>query len=101
MVKDIRPGTAPSSPAGLFNLNGAIYFNANDGSGATLWKSDGTAAGTVMVKSGLATAGFRVLACSEQIHSRAVEFVGPKLRQASDRLEQHRLDDIHGQALAV
>ena len=32
-------------------FNGAVYFNANDGSsGIELWKSDGTAAGTAMVK---------------------------------------------------
>jgi ELWxxDGT repeat protein len=64
MVKDIRPGTGSSSP-GLGNpnsfsfnppntfiqANGSIYFTADDGvGGAELWKSDGTAAGTVMVK---------------------------------------------------
>ena len=40
------------------------------------------------------------LAFSEQIRGRAVELVGAKLGQASYRLEQDRLDDIHHQALA-
>jgi trimeric autotransporter adhesin len=36
----------------LQNVNGSLYFNANDyGVGAELWKSDGTIAGTSLVKS--------------------------------------------------
>jgi ELWxxDGT repeat protein len=35
----------------LTNINGVLYFTANDGvNGYELWKSDGTAAGTVLVK---------------------------------------------------
>ena len=35
----------------LTNVNGTLFFPANDGTnGDELWKSDGTAAGTVMVK---------------------------------------------------
>ena len=57
LVKDIRPGIA-SSFAGynffateLTNVNGTLFFTANDGiNGFELWKSDGTAAGTVLVK---------------------------------------------------
>jgi ELWxxDGT repeat protein len=54
LVKDIRPGS-PSSSAGnwspLVNVNGTFFFAAHDGSTAIeLWKSDGTAAGTQLVK---------------------------------------------------
>ena len=51
MVKDINPGSSSSGPADLTNVNGTLYFQADDGAhGFELWKSDGTAAGTVMVK---------------------------------------------------
>ena len=51
MVKDIRAGANSSSPLVLTNVNGVLYFLANNGiNGNELWKSDGTAAGTVMVK---------------------------------------------------
>ena len=50
-VKDIFPGRGTSGPSGLDNINGTLYFAADDGTnGEELWKSDGTEAGTVMVK---------------------------------------------------
>lgn len=50
-VKDIRPGALGSNPDHLTDVNGTLYFAANDGkSGIELWKSDGTNAGTVLVK---------------------------------------------------
>lgn len=54
MVKDIWPGSSPGVP-GLFNYcavyNGKLYFPANDGiNGLELWSTDGTSAGTQMVK---------------------------------------------------
>src|SRR5262249_37749447 len=45
LVKDIDPGSAGSDIRELTNVNGTLFFRANDG----LWKSDGTAAGTVRV----------------------------------------------------
>jgi ELWxxDGT repeat protein len=49
MVADINPGGA-SYPWNLTNVNGELYFTANDGThGMELWKSNGTAAGTTMV----------------------------------------------------
>ena len=56
MVKDINivgvVGVG-SNPAGFTVFNGALYFSAYDGpgmNGIELWKTDGTGAGTVMVK---------------------------------------------------
>ena len=54
MVKNIHPGTgqdgAAASPRYLVNINGTLYFSANDGiHGEELWTSDGTPEGTRMV----------------------------------------------------
>ncbi len=51
MVRDIRPGAYGSNPSSLTDVNGTLYFQATDGSnGYELWKSDGTFAGTVLVR---------------------------------------------------
>src|SRR5262249_54140621 len=51
LVKDIYAGSASSSPSNLTNVNGTLFFQANDGThGQELWKSDGTADGTTLVK---------------------------------------------------
>jgi ELWxxDGT repeat protein len=56
-VRDIRPGTQDSSPTHITTFNGALYFRADatpftGGSpGEYLWKSDGTATGTVRIES--------------------------------------------------
>ena len=52
LVKDINPGGASFDPASTStNVNGTLFFTADDGThGLELWKSDGTAAGTVLVK---------------------------------------------------
>ncbi|MDI9340700.1 MAG: T9SS type A sorting domain-containing protein [Sediminibacterium sp.] len=55
MVKDILPGGPQineSNPIhSLVNVNGTLFFAANDQiHGYELWKSDGTAQGTIMVK---------------------------------------------------
>jgi len=50
-VKDIFPGTGGSSPFEGLDVSGTLFFPADDGSaGRELWKSDGTDAGTVLVK---------------------------------------------------
>jgi ELWxxDGT repeat protein len=54
LVKDINtaPGPAPgsSTPVNLTNVNGTLFFSATDGvTGMELYKSDGTATGTVRV----------------------------------------------------
>jgi ELWxxDGT repeat protein len=49
-VADLRPGPVGSAPAQLTNVGGTLFFTADDGvNGRELWKSDGTAAGTVPV----------------------------------------------------
>jgi ELWxxDGT repeat protein len=56
LVKDVNTGTdafgnpLSSYPRYLTNVNGTLFFQANDGThGTELWKSNGTAAGTVLV----------------------------------------------------
>lgn len=50
LVDDIFPGAQGSYPRNLVNMNGAVYFSANDGvHGVELWTTDGTAAGTHLV----------------------------------------------------
>ena len=50
-VADIRPGKYSSNPSHLAAVGDTLFFSADDGSGSgrELWKSDGTAAGTVRV----------------------------------------------------
>lgn len=51
MIKDIYLGFNSSNPNELIDINGTIFFLANDGiSGKELWKTDGTAGGTTLVK---------------------------------------------------
>ena len=54
LVKDIYPGPQPDwgrGPEFWTNVGGTVYFAAGDGShGYELWRSDGTEAGTAMVK---------------------------------------------------
>jgi ELWxxDGT repeat protein len=56
LVKDIDPGNAGYSyyrdgPSSLTGVGGTLFFTADDGThGRELWKSDGTVAGTVLVK---------------------------------------------------
>ena len=56
LVKDINPGYSnsipnSSSPSNFIDLNGILYFFANNGvNGNELWRSDGTNAGTTLVK---------------------------------------------------
>jgi ELWxxDGT repeat protein len=51
MIKDIYFGFNSSNPKKFVDVNGTIFFIANDGiNGQELWKTDGTTGGTVLVK---------------------------------------------------
>jgi ELWxxDGT repeat protein len=50
-VRDINPGSGSSDPSNLTVVGSTLFFWADDGSsGAELWKSDGSSAGTVRVQ---------------------------------------------------
>ncbi|HYX37552.1 MAG TPA: ELWxxDGT repeat protein [Oligoflexus sp.] len=53
MVKDIYSGASNSAPANFISAGGKLFFTALDNTGTGLWKTDGTEAGTVKVKSGI------------------------------------------------
>jgi ELWxxDGT repeat protein len=46
MVADVRPGPAGSAPRAMVALGGVLVFQAQLASGAVLWRTDGTPAGT-------------------------------------------------------
>ena len=50
MVKDIVAGSSHSHPEDLVGIGSTLFFSAKVGQSRDLWRSDGTAAGTVMVK---------------------------------------------------
>ena len=51
LLRDIYPGSNSSNPIDFVNANGTLFFTATDDvHGTELWKSDGTQAGTVLVK---------------------------------------------------
>ena len=51
LVADINSGAGNSSPSELVEFNGSLLFAANDGvRGEELWISDGTGAGTTIVR---------------------------------------------------
>ncbi len=51
LVADVNTATNNATPGPFVSASGSVLFGATDGiNGRELWKSDGTAAGTVMVK---------------------------------------------------
>lgn len=50
-LADIRPGSSSSYPNNFVRAGNRVYFYANDGiNGTEIWSTDGTGAGTVMLK---------------------------------------------------
>jgi len=90
MVKDINgspSGSVAISPDSSAVLNGFIYFPANDGiHGYELWRSDGTEAGTTLVKD--------IVPGSESSYLR-------RLVVANGRLFFSAYDGVHGEELWV
>ena len=51
LVADITPGIGGTGPSSLAKARGGVFFAADDGRhGREPWRSNGTAAGTVLVK---------------------------------------------------
>src|SRR5262249_31939560 len=88
--RDIRPGATASSPKLLTASNGKLFFSADDGtSGRELWASDGTPAGTYLVKdippgprspnptAPVSVGGALSLAASARVYGAARRGVGP------------------------
>ncbi len=51
VVKEIRPGVSGGEPRFVAVVNNILFYSADNGpNGRDLWISDGTEAGTVMVK---------------------------------------------------
>ena len=108
-VADIYVGSAASgpssSPANLTNANGTLYFTATDGkNGVELWKSDGTDAGTVLVKD--IRAGLRssnpteLTAVGELLYFTATDGTGPRLwRSDGTKLGTKVVPDSAGHTL--
>ncbi len=92
LVKDINPinpGFGDSDPTDITVMDGTIFFGASDGShGAELWRSDGSAAGTTLVKDinpGASDAFFY--------------YDTPHMISANGMLFLVALDDSHGEEL--
>ena len=52
VLVDISPGASGSNPIFGLTFNNQVLFGANDGNGYALWRTDGTATGTVRVGTG-------------------------------------------------
>lgn len=87
LLKDINPGSDPSSPGFMADLNGIVLFSADDGvHGRELWITDGTLAGTKMLQDIL-----------PDIVSSSPSFLG----QTSTRIFFTADDGVHGDELWI
>jgi ELWxxDGT repeat protein len=92
LVKDVNPGSASGLPfyvvSPLAGVNGTLFFAADDGvHGLELWKSDGTEAGTVLVKD------------VNPGRSGSIDYFNPQLIDVNGTLFFVANDGVHGNEL--
>lgn len=80
MIKKINSG-ANSDVRNLVKFGDYIYFQANDGNGNALWRTDGTESGTVLVSSSISGNFFHALKDS-------IIFFGSNLKRILDTFDQ-------------
>ena len=91
LVKSFSTGIEWYNSPAMTNVNGTLYFFANDGThGLELWKSDGTEAGTVMVKD-----------CNPGSGSSIRTYARVNLAAVGNRLFWNAYDPDHGDELWV
>lgn len=74
MVRDINPGNASSNPANFCNVNGTLFFSADNGPhGRQIWKSSGTSFTTTRVST-LSTAGVLGVTVGQIVHLNGTVF---------------------------
>ena len=56
-VKDLNPDSNDANPTYFTNVGGTLYFSATNGTGGGLYKTDGTSAGTILLRQGTITGG--------------------------------------------
>src|SRR6476646_6681901 len=88
LVKDINPGPESSEPLNLEGVGGTVFFSASiyGELGFELWKSDGTSAGTTLVRDISPGPGYGV---DPDVH----------LTRVRDTLLFPANDDVHGPEL--
>ena len=74
MVRNINPGNASSNPANFCNVNGTLYFSADNGQlGRQIWKSNGTSATTWSIST-LNTFGVLGVSIGQVVHLNGTVF---------------------------
>jgi ELWxxDGT repeat protein len=106
LVEDIHPGAGSSQLASLTTLGDVLYFVADDGvHGFELWRSDGSAEGTWLVKdiaagpdNGLGPFNWRLVVLNDRLYFAADDGSGGAQLWSSDGSEEGtvRIVDLSG-----